>query len=98
MPCEQGAQAMLRHVPIQQPHEVTLPLRVDRLWHAAKRPETIVSEETRRVEFELHVPEGTPPGKHTIPVYALYYVCESVNSACLFRRGDFGIEVEVVKN
>ncbi len=69
--------------------------RVDRPWHSAPRPQSIVSQETRRVEFELRVPDDAPPGKHAIPAYALYYVCEKVDSACLYRRQEIRIPVRV---
>ena len=33
----------------------------------------------------------------TIPAYTLYYVCEDVGGACLYRRQDLAIEVNVVE-
>ena len=71
--------------------------QVDRQWLSVARPKTIVSTETRQVEFELSVPKGIEPGVMTIPAYTLYYVCEDVGGACLYRRQDLAIEVNVVE-
>ncbi|MFQ5700756.1 MAG: hypothetical protein ACE5HU_02815 [Acidobacteriota bacterium] len=57
-------------------------------------PREPVSEEPRRLEFEVKPPDGFT-GSATIPAYALYYVCEGVNGTCLYRRGDIPITVEV---
>jgi hypothetical protein len=54
-------------------------------------PDTAVSTEPRRVEFELQAPDDAS-GSMTIPAYALYYVCEDVSGTCLYRR----LEVPVV--
>ena len=56
-------------------------------------PRTAVSEERRKLEFELRGPVN-PEGEITIPAYALYYVCEDVDGTCLYRRQDILIEVE----
>jgi hypothetical protein len=58
-------------------------------------PPEPVSQEARRVEFELQTPAGFT-GPMTIPTYALYYVCEDVNGTCLFRRQDVPVEIEVI--
>ena len=58
-------------------------------------PKEVVSQETRRVEFELRSPPNAPPGRVTIPAYALYYVCEDVAGTCLYRRQDASLEVQV---
>lgn len=58
-------------------------------------PEDVVSQEPRRVEFELHSPPDAPPGSITVPAYALYYVCEDVVGTCLYRRQDIALEVQV---
>jgi hypothetical protein len=55
-----------------------------------------VSEEPRRVEFELHIPEDAEPGPVEVPAYALYYVCEDVDGTCLYRRQDLSLSLEVV--
>jgi hypothetical protein len=65
-------------------HRITLP-----------RPRDVVSQETRRVEFELRSPTGVAAGLVTIPAYALYYVCEDVDGTCLYRRQDVTLEVHV---
>lgn len=59
------------------------------------RPKDVVSQETRRVEFELHGPPDAEPGRIVIPAYALYYVCEDVNGTCLYRRQDVVLEVQI---
>jgi hypothetical protein len=53
-----------------------------------------VSQETRRVEFEVAVPDAAH-GAGTLAAYALYYVCEEVNGVCLYRRQDIPIRVEI---
>ena len=60
------------------------------------RPPEAVSQEDRRVELELLAGASAAPGPQTISAYALYYVCEDVHGACLYRRQDMSIEVEVV--
>jgi hypothetical protein len=59
-------------------------------------PGAAVSSEVRRAEFELEGPDRFV-GIETVPAYALYYVCEDVDGTCLFRRKDFGIEIQVDK-
>ena len=51
------------------------------------RPEELVSDEERRIEFELKAPDDFS-GTAEVIGYALYYVCEDLDGACLFRRGD----------
>ncbi|MEW5975775.1 MAG: hypothetical protein AB1898_08210 [Acidobacteriota bacterium] len=58
-------------------------------------PKTAVSQEIRRIEFELKCPEKTQAGSVRIPGYALYYVCEDVNGTCLYRRQDVVVPVQV---
>ncbi len=53
-----------------------------------------VSQETRKVEFELRSAERIRTGSVTIPAYGLYYVCEDVNGICMYRRQDVRIKVE----
>ena len=67
-----------------------------RLWEVENPPEAI-TREIRRIELELGVPESAGPGPTTIPAYALYYVCEDVNGACLYRRQDISIKVEIAR-
>jgi hypothetical protein len=69
--------------------------QVDARWLTLPRPKDVVSQETRRVEFELHSPRDAEPGRITIPAYALYYVCEDVDGTCSYRRQDIALEVQV---
>ncbi|MGW8179146.1 MAG: tetratricopeptide repeat protein [bacterium] len=66
---------------------------VDRQHLWVRVPEDAVSEEVRRVEFELNGPRGFS-GKEVVPAYALYYVCEDIDGTCLYRRQDILIEVK----
>ncbi|MFQ5677419.1 MAG: hypothetical protein ACE5G1_16140, partial [bacterium] len=60
----------------------------------APNPKSAISQETREIEFELKSREN-PDGKSVIiPTYALYYVCEDVNGACLYRRQDIPIKLD----
>ena len=69
---------------------------VDEQYLTVSIPSTDVSEEPRRFEFELRVPEDVAAGETIINTYGLYYVCEDVNGVCLFRRRDILITVEVL--
>jgi len=69
---------------------------VDEQYLTVSIPTTDVSEETRRFEFEVRLPEDAAPGEAIIHTYALYYVCEDVNGVCLFRRRDIPIKLEVL--
>ena len=53
-----------------------------------------MSQETRKVEFELYSGEASE-APVTVPGYALCYVCEDVHGTCLYRRQDVLIEAEV---
>ena len=68
---------------------------VDARYLTVSRPEAVVSQETRRVEFELRSPASAAPGTVVVPGYALYYVCEDVDGTCLFRRQDVELQLEV---
>ncbi len=57
------------------------------------RPEELVSDEERRIEFELKAPDDFS-GTAEVGGYALYYVCEDLDGACLFRRGDVSFVVK----
>jgi len=50
------------------------------------------SEEVRRVEFEVLGPSAGAT-QVVLPAYALYYVCEGVDGACLYRRQDVEIRL-----
>ncbi|MGH9159158.1 MAG: hypothetical protein ACRD2X_04135 [Vicinamibacteraceae bacterium] len=69
--------------------------QVDTRYLTVPRPKETVSQETRRVEFELRCPETAAPGRATIPAYALYYVCEDVDGTCLYQRQDVTLDVHV---
>jgi tetratricopeptide (TPR) repeat protein len=71
--------------------------QVDERSLSAPRPPQAVSEETRRVELELRIPEDAKAGASMLPAYALYYVCEDVRGARLYRRQDLDIQVQVRK-
>ena len=65
-------------------------------WDVSRRsvilplPGQPVSGEPRHVELELRAPEqAARPAE--IRGYALYYVCEGVGGACLYRRQDFSV-------
>ncbi len=70
---------------------------MDRRSHRVPVPPEAVSQETRRLEFEVQSPESAA-GTITVPAYALYYVCEDVDGTCLFRRRDIDIRIEVAPN
>lgn len=56
-------------------------------------PPEPVSQEVRRVEFELR---RSPPteGPVTASLYALYFVCEDVDGTCLYRRQDVEVSLD----
>ncbi|MFQ5743962.1 MAG: hypothetical protein ACE5HV_10290 [Acidobacteriota bacterium] len=62
---------------------------VDRSYLTVANPPTAVSQEAREVEFEVMSPPK--PSAATLPGYALYYVCEDVHGACLYRRQDLQV-------
>lgn len=67
--------------------------QADSRWHTAPNPPEPVTQETRKVEFEIRTPEGARPGTYFVPAYALYYVCEDVTGVCMYRRQNVSIEV-----
>lgn len=66
--------------------------RVDRRHLSLPNPPELVSDEARRLEFEVKAPADFE-GSATVPGYALYYVCEDIKGTCLYRRQDFALEV-----
>jgi tetratricopeptide (TPR) repeat protein len=66
---------------------------VDHQLLSVANPPLEVSQETRIMEFELQSPADSA-GKETIQAYALYYVCEDVRGACLYRRLDFDFPIQ----
>lgn len=69
--------------------------KVDRHHHTVANATTAVSLETRRIEFELRIPPDAAAGRVTIPVYALYNVCEGEEGTCLYRRLDLPIDIHI---
>ncbi len=68
--------------------------RVDSLTKSIPNPIQEVSQEQRKVDFEVYSPENTQ-GLVTVPIYALYYVCEDIDGTCLYRRQDMAVPVKV---
>ena len=58
---------------------------------------TPVSDEPRHVEFELQSPDDAS-GTVEVAGYALYYVCEGVKGACLYRRQDLSLSIEMARD
>lgn len=69
----------------------------DKQYLTAPNPPQPVNAETREVQLEIRSPEKISPGSFTIPGYALYYVCEDVDGACLYRRQDINVVVKIKK-
>jgi tetratricopeptide (TPR) repeat protein len=69
--------------------------QVDGRYIAFPNPTATVSQEARKIEFEVQCPEESRPGVVTIRLYALYYVCEGVNGTCLYRRQDINVQTRV---
>ncbi len=69
--------------------------QIDQPSLSIPRPPQPITEETRRVEFEARIPGDAKPGVTRLPAYALYYVCEDVRGACLYRRQDLDIPLHV---
>jgi tetratricopeptide (TPR) repeat protein len=61
---------------------------VDNPFQILPTPPQPVSREDRRVEFELKREAGATESADTASGYALYYICDDVNGACLYRRQD----------
>ena len=68
--------------------------QVDEQYLTVANVPQVVSQEDRKVEFELYTPEGSD-GSVTVPAYALYYVCEDIDGTCLYRRQDVSLEVQL---
>ena len=68
---------------------------IDRRLLTVPNPATVVSDEVRRVEFELQqTVDASPPGSSIRgSAYALYYVCEGIDGTCLYRRQDIELVV-----
>jgi len=50
------------------------------------------------VEFEVKGPGQKLAQQVTLSAYALYYVCEDLNSVCMYRRHDVPISIVPHKN
>jgi hypothetical protein len=57
-------------------------------------PKSAVSEENRRIEFEVKLPTNASI-MGTISAYVLFHVCDDQNGLCHFARLDLDIEVPV---
>ncbi len=68
--------------------------QVDRRAVRVPNPPEVVSQETRKVEFEIKAPDDAH-GRHRFSAYALYYVCEDVNGVCLYRRQDVTLTLDI---
>ena len=68
--------------------------QVDSRYLTVPNAKEIVSQETRKVEFELRGPKLESSTPVTVPGYALYYVCEDVNGICMYRRQDISVQLE----
>jgi tetratricopeptide (TPR) repeat protein len=66
---------------------------IDQNYQRVPIPPEPVSEEERRVEFEVSVADDAR-GVVTLPAYALFYVCEDVDGTCLYRRKDVDVRIE----
>jgi hypothetical protein len=66
---------------------------VDRQYLSVANPDQEVSQETRKLEFEVRLPEGAEGTALQVPAYALYYVCEDVDGTCLYRRQDITVTI-----
>jgi hypothetical protein len=68
---------------------------VDRRRVEIDNPPQPVSDETRRIEFEIRTPAS---GETTrLSGYALYYVCEGIRGQCLYRRQDITMDVALAE-
>ncbi|MDH3591739.1 MAG: hypothetical protein OER88_07670, partial [Planctomycetota bacterium] len=54
------------------------------------RSDVAVSEEPRRIEFEVR---RSPKAPSQLRGFALYYVCEGTRGACLYRRQDLVVDL-----
>lgn len=68
---------------------------VDQRRLGAKNAAAATSDEERRVELEVRVPEDAPRDRVRIPAYVLYSVCTDEDAVCRFLRQDLEIEVPV---
>ena len=69
--------------------EATRRREFEPVWTVTPNLMMVHDHQTRRVEFEIRAPDSAS-GPVDFPVHALYYVCEGVASACLYRLGRAG--------
>ncbi len=67
--------------------------KVERRLSSVPNPPEPVSAEERRIELEVESPADFR-GTARLDAYALYYVCEDVRGACLYRRQDVALRIE----
>jgi tetratricopeptide (TPR) repeat protein len=70
--------------------------KADASMQESPLPPEATSDELRALEFEIAAPEGALSGKVRVPIQAFFYVCESRDGTCLYRRKDSEVEIEVV--
>ena len=68
---------------------------LERSYQSLPLPESIVSLETRKAEYEIRCGEEAAAGARQLSGYALYYVCEDVGGTCLYRRQDFQARLNI---
>lgn len=71
--------------------------KADNLLLVAPQPDDIESNEIRRFDFGVQLPQSISPGHVRFTAYALYYACEGIKGVCQFLRQDIDIEIEVVR-
>lgn len=69
--------------------------KADRKIAEVASAEAATSDEERRVEFELLVPEGQTAGEIEVVLEAFYNVCHD-DGICLFRRKDIRVTVPII--
>lgn len=68
--------------------------KLDRSHLTHPNPPQLVSDEARHFELEVQSPEDAA-GSVVLSGFALYYVCEDVKGACLYRRQDISVQLRV---
>jgi hypothetical protein len=64
-----------------------------RLLSVEGAPDAEVSDEPRRLEFEVRLPHGAE-GSGQLTGYALFNTCSDEDGTCVFRRLDFTVELD----
>jgi hypothetical protein len=95
-----AAASPARYGPRYSPTSVSPPSAATTAHAASERllssplPQTVVSTEPRRIEFEVKAP-ATASGKGTVSGYALFHICDETGGTCRFARLDVTIDVPV---